>query len=166
MKIVGEQLESWAGSQASNPNKDLFARSAFNRYYYAAYLVTREMLGEYEPSWKSTPHKNIPNLLEKTLKKIISTELKKIYKKGQITHGERQKTLSAISYATSDLSNLLRVAYDVRVTADYDPELLVENAGGTLILGIQKLSSANCWSDRTNSYCKIIRKILRDLGLV
>ena len=46
MKIVGEKLERWALEQKAVDEKDLFGRSAFNRYYYAVFLLTREMLGK------------------------------------------------------------------------------------------------------------------------
>ena len=58
MKIVGEQLESWALDRKVETERDLFGRSAFNRYYYAVFLLTREMLGEFKASWKKTMHAN------------------------------------------------------------------------------------------------------------
>lgn len=63
MKVVGDKLENFALGEKNILSKDLFGRSAFNRYYYAAFLVTREMLGELQNSWKATPHRQIPILL-------------------------------------------------------------------------------------------------------
>lgn len=44
MKVVGEQLHDWALQKKAQPERDVFGRSAFNRFYYAAFLITREML--------------------------------------------------------------------------------------------------------------------------
>ena len=52
MQYVGSELERLALSDADPNNADLLGRSAFNRYYYAAFLITRETLGYMQPNWK------------------------------------------------------------------------------------------------------------------
>lgn len=59
MQYVGSELERLALSDADPNNADLLGRSAFNRYYYAAFLITRETLGYMQPNWKGTQHANI-----------------------------------------------------------------------------------------------------------
>ena len=51
---------------------DAFGRSAFNRYYYAAFLSTRELLSMIERSWSGVPHSNIPALLENDLRATLN----------------------------------------------------------------------------------------------
>lgn len=166
MKIVGEKLENLAQSERDDLAKDLFCRSAFNRYYYAAFLITRKMLGELNLSWKTTPHKEIPNLLTTGVKKPVLNRLKMYAKKDFITEGEKSTLITKLTNATTHLSNLLDEAYDIRVIADYEPEILVEGENSKLALKNHKLTTANGWENRASAYCKDIRSVWRDSGLV
>jgi hypothetical protein len=166
MKIVGEKLERAAQSEKDILTKDLFGRSAFNRYYYAAFLITREMLGELNLSWKTTPHKEIPNLLTTGVKKPVLKRLKMDARKDLITEGEKSTLITKLTSATTNLSNLLGEAYDIRVIADYEPEIPIEGENNKLVLKNHKLTTANGWANRASAYCKDIRSVWRDSGLV
>lgn len=165
MKTVGEKLEDWAHSQSDERNKDLFARSAFNRYYYAAFLITRDMLGEFKSEWKHTPHKGIPGLLEDALKKPVLDQLKKAVRNGIINIGEMSKLRQDLQNATSELANLLREAYDARIIADYEPEVAIEIKGRVFSLKSYSLNAASGWANRASGHCKTIRRIWKDAGL-
>jgi len=166
MKLVGEKLENYAVSESDENIKDLFGRSAFNRYYYAAFLITREMLGGINPKWKKTPHKEIPELLKGAVRKPVIQRLKQNAKKDLITNGELSALQTKLTNATNELANLLVQAYDVRLIADYEPErhILIKNR--VIILSSCKLTSANNWADRASAYCKDIRKAWKGSGLV
>lgn len=166
MNLVGEKLESIAIAERDLVAKDLFGRSAFNRYYYAAFLITREMLGEFKSAWKATPHKGIPELLNNSLKRQVSSNLKLATKKKLVTENEKNRILTKLQRATSELSNLLTEAYDVRVIADYEPEILLVDNGGKLILNTHKLTTARGWRDRASAHCKEIRSVWKDAGFV
>lgn len=73
MKIVGEKLSDWAVAEKDDGHVDLFGRSAFNRYYYSTFLITRELLRSLDPKWGTAAHKNIPEILRDSLKKKLST---------------------------------------------------------------------------------------------
>lgn len=165
MKIVGEKLKSLALSEVDEVNKDLFGRSAFNRFYYATFLVTREMLGDLDSKWKHTPHKEIPNLLVTGVRKPVITQLKQNEKKDLIKKGQLKLLQNKLYNATSDLSNLLDEAYDIRIVADYEPENPITINKKVIMLNSCKLTSANTWVDRAKAYCKDIRKVWRDSGL-
>ena len=49
MQYVGSELERLALINTDPNSADLLGRSAFNRYYYAAFLITRETLGYMQP---------------------------------------------------------------------------------------------------------------------
>lgn len=85
MQIVAQQLEFWAKEKDKETERDLFGRSAFNRYYYAAFLVTREMLGALRPTWRHTAHAAIPELLEAGLKKRLIGQIRRSRAKNLIT---------------------------------------------------------------------------------
>ena len=166
MKLVGEKLEDVALSESDGMRKDLFGRSAFNRYYYAAFLITREMLGDIEPKWKKTPHKAIPELLKNAVRKPVVNRLKLNAKKDIITSGELSVLQTKLTKATTELANLLLQAYDVRLVADYEPETHITETKRIITLRSCTLTSANTWADRASAYCKDIRKVWRDSGLV
>ena len=165
MKRVGVALENIALDASGTAEKDLFGRSAFNRYYYAAFLQTREMLGQFKSGWKKTPHKGIPELLKTQVKRQVSSKLKKAVKKELVSEQERSRILTKLNRATSELSNLLAEAYDIRVIADYESETLLASDGRTLTLNEYKLATANGWANRASAYCKDIRCVWRDSGL-
>lgn len=165
MKIVGEQLQDWAEGKKIAHEKDVFARSAFNRFYYAAFLITRDMLGELKPEWKKTAHKNIPDLLLTSVKKSVDNELKKLFKKGIFSVSEKSLLKTKINSATIELSNLLKEAYELRVIADYDPEVPIEIKNNILQLRKYKLNSAREWPGKASAFCKMIRKVWGDVGL-
>lgn len=165
MKIVGEKLESLANSEKDDGNRDLLGRSAYNRFYYATFLVTREMLVTLNPSWKTEAHANIPRLLSVTVTKEVKKVLKANARKGIISKVEEGNWTSSLTRACSELSDLLKLAYEIRVVADYAPEnkILIEN--GVISLDGCKLPTANGWHSRASSCCKIIQKVWKDSGL-
>lgn len=165
MKVVGDQLENWAHAQSDFRSSDLFGRSAFNRYYYAAFLVTREMLGDLDSNWKHTQHKNIPELLEVALKKPVLNKLSANVRKDIITEGDKKRLQQELQIATTDLANLLREAYDVRIVADYEPEESVIIKNKVITLKGCKLNSASGWVGRAKNCCKTIRRVWQETGL-
>jgi hypothetical protein len=60
MIVVAKRLSEIALNEVSETDADAFGRSAFNRYYYASYLITRDMLRQLDPSWTRTGHSKIP----------------------------------------------------------------------------------------------------------
>lgn len=166
MKIVGEQLQDWAQEQKEDIKKDLFGRSAFNRYYYAAFLITRKMLEEIDPKWKKTPHKDIPRLLQNAVRKPVIIGLKQNARKGLIKIGESSALQMKLTTATGGLATLLTEAYSVRLIADYQPEDSIIIRNRVIMLSACTLTSASKWADRANAYCKDIRKVWGDSGLV
>lgn len=165
MKTVGEQLEKWAIAQTNSQDKDIFGRSAFNRYYYSIFLITRKMLGEFDSSWKNTPHKEIPNLLKTSVITKVKKQLDISLRKGILGQTRKQQLIAKLTDAASELANLLIEAYDVRLVADYEPEIAVHVNGKAISLNQTKLSSAQNWSDKASAYSKIIRSVWVEVGL-
>ena len=165
MKIVGEQLESWALERRAHDEKDFFGRSAFNRYYYAVFLLTREMLGEFKTSWKGTMHASIPNLLRTSVKKEVVQTLEKAVRSGFMTKGESSQIIQQHNRSLAELADLIEMAYQVRIIADYEPEIAIQQERNVLSLDSHKLTSAKTWPDRASAYCKAIRKVWKEVGL-
>ena len=165
MKIVGEKLGAWALDDTDNDSRDLFGRSAYNRFYYAAFLVTREMLGELNPGWKHTPHAEIPVLLGSAIKKPVKSALKKSVRNRVVSKAEERKLLNKLTVSSSELANLLKEAYEIRVIADYKPETRLYVERNIISLDGCKLNTATGWSSRASAYCKTIRRVWGDCGL-
>ncbi|MXR70311.1 hypothetical protein GNT65_16760 [Shewanella sp. JBTF-M18] len=166
MKYVGERLEELAISNGNFSHSNLLGRSAFNRYYYAAFLSTREMLGTLQHSWRGTPHAEIPNLLRQALRKPAEREIQKMIKAGMLDLGDRSRILTSIKTNGSALAQLLTEAYDARLIADYQPEEKIVMEDKVIKLGHHKLSSARNWPDQANRYCALILRTWKELGLV
>lgn len=167
VKIVAEQLEQWAIAQPGKNHQDLFARAAFNRYYYAAFLITRQMLGDFNGSWGKTMHASIPQLLRTSVLNEPKSTLNKMEWKSLITTAQKSAYLTKLSSSTGELANILSEAYSVRVIADYEPEVEIVRQADTnvFLLSNTKLSTARTWPDRANNYCKVIRSVWKDIGL-
>lgn len=166
MRIVGDKLENWANKAKSTDEKNLFGRSAFNRYYYSAYLITREMLGEFDEGWKYMSHKSIPGLLTGKVRDKAKRQIKNAFNSKLISYGECSRMQTSINEATSNLANLLKLAYDIRCVADYQPEKVIVINKKSLSLENYKLSSAPSWTNQVNRDCGVIKKLWKDLGIV
>lgn len=165
MKFVGEKLEDLALKDPEFCHSDLLGRSAFNRYYYASFLITRKLLGELRSNWKGTAHKNIPELLRESLKKPVVTTLNSQVKKGLMSQSEKSRILTRLQISTEELAEMLEAAYDARIIADYIPEELIDINNKVICLRSYKLSTAKQWPDRASSYCKTIYRVWGDAGL-
>ncbi len=164
MESVGKKLKFWAESQHAHQN--MFGRSAYNRFYYASYLLTRKTLSNLDSKWQNAKHKNIPELLVTSVRKPVKTALKIQLKKGLITHGQHSKSLNTLNQSTLELSDLLVQAYDLRCIADYEPEIPIVAEKQVLTLNEYKLNTAEKWPGKANACCKSIRKIWEEVGLV
>lgn len=166
MKFVGEQLEKLALLEPVKKQADTLGRSAFNRYYYASFLITREMLGSLDPKWKHTAHAAIPNHLRTAIRRLVKSQLDKAVKQELVTISQKSRLLTALKIATDELANLLTEAYAVRIVADYQPEIPIIVEEKVIILDGNKLTLASKWPSRANMYCSKILKVWRDTGFV
>jgi len=164
LESVGKKLKLWA--ESSNERQDLFGRSAYNRFYYASYLLTREALSRLDSKWGNAKHKNIPGLLTTAVRKPVKTALKRQFKKGLITHSQHSTSLSTLNQSTLELSELLLQAYDLRCIADYEPGIPIIADSHALTLKEYKLNTAEKWPRKTSAFCKSIQKVWEEAGLV
>jgi hypothetical protein len=165
MQIVGNKLAEWANHETEVNVADLFGRSAFNRYYYSAFLVTRELLNELDSKWAEPSHSGIPDLLRKTIVKKVKLSINKAVKLGTIDPGEALKLEATIMTAANELANLLSAAYAVRVIADYEPEVQIIKKGKVFSLNNESITRAKNWPNQASIYTTSIRKVWKGIGL-
>ena len=165
MQIVGDELQRLALATYDPLNFDLLGRSAFNRYYYATFLITRKTLAIMQSNWKGTAHAEIPNLLENALRKPVSARLKNQIRLGLIDEGDKSRILTNINIAGCELAQLLRHAYHARILADYEPEIPLMKQDDMIMLDSYKLTTAREWPNRAEILCKRLLKSWKEAGL-
>lgn len=144
---------------------DVFGRSAFNRYYYASFLIVREMLSELDKAWSGTPHKSIPELLTKGVLTRIRKITRMQEKQGLLNFREASIYKDSANIAANELSQLLDEAYNIRVISDYHPEEKAIKNGGQIRLKTSTLGAADNWPNRAERYSKSLLKVWKQLGI-
>jgi len=164
MIIVADKLSEIALRERDVTSADLFGRSAFNRYYYASYLLTRSLLTEFDSTWARTPHSNIPSLLRDTIRKRLRTAL--LNQAGKLISWRDAKEMRAeLNAAVEDLASVLTVAYLVRCIADYEPDIKASRNGPALELCNHTIHEASGWPRRAIAHTRTIRRIWRTLAI-
>jgi hypothetical protein len=166
MRLVGDHLAVEAKTRGLVDERDLFGRSAFNRYYYSAFLSVRAVLKKIDPSWATPSHQSVPEVLKGEVLKRIKKEIQTSQKAGLLSHSQGLQYYSAASAAANELSNLLVSARETRRVADYEPETKLLDNGQVLKLGKYSLEAAKSWEDRVKAQSGTILKIYAQLGLV
>ena len=156
MHNVGHHLQI----QAHNKDKamydrEAFARSAYNRYYYACYLHLQSELGEMNPGWKCRYHRNYPEFIKGKIKEHFSKEKRRI---GSHDRKLSRDTRSAIQ-SLYEAAEILERANKTRVVADYRPETRVEFKGtDRFSLNSLNITDAHGWYINIQTLMKDVRR--------
>ena len=172
MERVGAQLKHWAIDGCPDAAKDVFGRSAYNRYYYAAFLTTKDMLATLgklcgKKGWGKTPHKAIPDCLQGCVSKKFKKQLKVSIKTTLLNQEEGAKSSEQFQSNINALADLMKSSYEVRIVADYEPEIRIVwgDDGRSPSLNGYGLSSARDWHKKARIYCKEISRSWKEVGL-
>jgi hypothetical protein len=160
MESVAAHLRDHAFTVHDGREKDLFGRSAFNRYYYSAFLVVKSGLSSDFPSLPSA-HKAIPQYLRAT----VADEMKKSARRAtKISDSEGLHLFETAKSAAFDLASLLEAGYSTRVVADYHPESAVAFAGSrSFALNEVSVEVAQSWPSRARAFVSKIVEAKRSL---
>ena len=164
MERVGHFLTDRASRVKNDDEIDAFARSAFNRYYYACYLMARKLVLEMFPNQGRITHKGYPEFLRGKALKKIKKQADSHRKSALLTPGQRGKLVNAAANNLVDLADLLEEGYRARVTADYEPEKTVVYADGKLVLEGKSLSTARGWPKRADNHRGAVLNVWKQLG--
>ena len=169
LRDVADSLILEAGKFGStNPKEgEAYVRSAFNRYYYATYYSVRELLFQLDEKWAKANHAEIPHLLEEALVKYVDREINKLVKSKALTRSEESAKKHLLRAATAELASLMRESYQVRVAADYKPEVPVAYRLNNIyeLQGRTDQAAKNWYQSSVNHKSKIL-KICKEIGLV
>lgn len=164
MRRVGDSLLDLAVAERDAGAADEFGRSAFNRYYYAVYLIVRKAVMSIDPKWASCSHKDLPELLTKQLYRAVRGRARFLERKGYFNRGQSARLVRSFKICSSDLAQLLRTSYGVRCVADYSPEERIQFRDGTVHLGETTAGAAQRWPDRAERSSGQLRASWKKLG--
>ena len=161
MESVAHFLQTKANSCAPGSREfDLFGRSSFNRYYYAVYLQVRSLLGGLNATWAGAQHASIPNLLTGQVLERIKRQRNRALRVGD---SDAAQICVRAASSTHELATLMKEAYAVRVTADYEPSIpIVSQNGGRFQLNSVPVTTAHDWVARAREHGQ---RIARAWGL-
>ncbi|WP_157889270.1 hypothetical protein [Chromobacterium subtsugae] len=163
--LVADHLSSEAGKKTGTPPADAFARTAFNRYYYAVYLAVREFIGEFETDWKRTTHAKVPEIVEFNLAKKIKREADKLKKHNSLSESEYSRIIRISRDATKDIAGIMKSAYSIRCISDYEPEVPIEFSNSQFSIKSTSSAEAKNWERRIQERIGQIKKITKEVGL-
>lgn len=161
MERVAHHLQQAAVARRGNREDfDVFARSAFNRYYYSLFLIVRSTVLLINPKWDAV-HSGIPDVLQGSIYDQINK-----YRKNSLKRQDREtiEICNRALFALKALADLMKNANSVRVLADYNPQISVVDEGDSrFALGATNITSAHGWPERAKS---LTREVERAWGLV
>ena len=166
MKIVGDHLANVAVNSGDARQVDLFGRSAFNRYYYSAFLAVRTALRTIDSKWATPTHKDAPTVLKGEVLRRAKKQIKILQDTGQITNTKGEQLKHAAITAASEVSNLLSFARGIRRVADYEPEQTIQKTGSVIKLAECKLDTAKFWENRVEVQTNTILSVYEQIGLI
>lgn len=163
MEAVAHHLQIEALSRRNDGGEpDLFARSAYNRYYYATFLCVREALITLDSGWSRLPHADYPKTLEGQVLKTLQGGKKRAVKIGD--SGLITKCQQA-DRAARQLAKLMRESSAVRVVADYEPSIRVDFAdSGRFRLSGVEITDAHRWPLQAKVWTETIMSAWRQVN--
>ncbi|MBM2765234.1 hypothetical protein [Burkholderia anthina] len=164
MEIVGDYLVQAVSKIEGAVDQDLFGRSAFNRYYYAAFLRVRSLFAEIDDKLNEPQHGQIPDLLTVTLRGRVNKIIKRQEKGGILSPEDAQGVRDQLDSSLKTLADLMRYAYSIRKIADYEPDIKIDLVDGNLGIGGCDSAAARKWGEEVMLISEQIREIWRGLG--
>jgi hypothetical protein len=162
MQRVAKHLQLTAVRTAVE-ERDAFARSAYNRYYYGIFLRIREMLKQMNPDWSSLAHAAYPQVLSGQVERTFKSELKKARKRND---SELVQSIEQAGRSIAELCKILTKANLARVVADYEPEKTVEfENADRFSLNMVDITEAHGWSARVALHCRLVLGAWRQLNV-
>ncbi len=156
-----EQVALHLEDEALRRESDEFGRSAFNRYYYAAYLRIQRSLRSERAHWANHGHSKLPRILRDEVIK----ELKASFERGKKTGDQEMARLcsDAIS-AAKGLASLLEEGYATRVTADYFPDIPIDFLSkNEFKLNAITVSHAHSWPPKASGFVATLERAWRQI---
>lgn len=155
MHKVGHHLQIEALKHKGDV-RDLFARSAYNRYYYDVFLSVREMLSCFDENWSGIPHKSYPKLLTGQITRKFKKEKTRAHR---VQDYHLVILLDTGIRAVSALASIIEKANAARITADYEPSERVNFLDSNRYsLKLINISEAHQWQESVRLWISQIQQ--------
>jgi len=162
MQEVAHHLQKQAPAMAGC-ERDAFARSAYNRYYYACYLVIRTAFGEMSEEWGRAAHKSFPEILRSSICKKLKSGRKSANRVGD---NELVQQIDRAIRASYELSSIIQKANGARIVADYNPDIAVGFSGSNRFsLNGVEITHAHEWCGRAKVLTNQILQAWRQVNV-
>lgn len=142
-----------------------YGRSAFNRYYYACYLSSRDLVKKILPG-TAFQHGEAPKLIEENVVKLIKKNAQQLKKNGLLSESEYSRITTTASQSAAEMARILKIGYITRSIADYEPEVLVIFDNDTFSIKDHSESEAKSWLGAVELHKGKLLKIAKELGIV
>ena len=153
MHEVGHHLQKTALAKTDS-DRDAYARSAFNRYYYGVFLTVRDMFREMDSQWSRLRHAAVPSLLSGTVAKELNRASRRARKNSDRV---LEQQIEKAKRSVAELKKVVTTANEVRKIADYEPEELVDfGAAQRFSLRSVEITEAHKWGQRAAVLCQSI----------
>ena len=162
MEIVALHLREQANLRTILRERDQFARSSFNRFYYAAFLRVRDGLATMDDGWDEMNHADMPDLLRGRVAAAIKKELAQAKR---IVDTDLIKTCTGALEAIAELARMLEQGRATRVTADYRPDQPIDfSKGSDFALNAVPVSAAKSWPPRADAHMRAIERAWKQIS--
>lgn len=164
MRLVADHLREQTLARAGTDDFDVFGRSAFNRYYYATFLMIREKfyaMGILQVG-QELPHSNVPEKLRGTLKKRLSKARTRVQRSGD---NDLVSVIYNAESAAEDLARMIEEAKGIRTLADYQPETTICLSRRGFSLVDFEIDAAKVWPQRADGYLRVIESAWRQVNV-
>jgi hypothetical protein len=162
MEIVGLHLQNVASTRLNPVERDLFGRSAFNRYYYATYLDVKECLGSLKVEWGRITHDGVPDLLMGAVKKVLQNGRERAKR---ASDDDTVELCSRAIHAAHELSKMMTEGYASRVAADYNPEVKIDFSDAyDFTLNFVRVKEAAGWPNKARAFLRTINSAWRQVN--
>ena len=145
MQEVAHHLQKEAHAMAG-VERDAFARSAYNRYYYACFLEIRATFKQMSDEWGRAAHKSFPEILKSSICKNFKSGRRAANRVGDV---ELVRRIDQALRACIELAAIVERANGARIIADYNPEIGVGfNGSARFSLNGVEITEAHEWYGR------------------
>ena len=156
LEQVAHHLQLEANRRRANADGDLFARTAYNRYYYAVFLCARNLLTTLNTDWSNMAHASYPGVLKGAVKDDIDRGKQKAKK---IKDYDLTNLCSRATNALFELAEIMSKGNATRIVADYHPEIQIDFLSSARFqLNNIDITEAHQWPDKARLLISIIQE--------
>lgn len=161
MQEVAHHLQKQAHAIAGI-ERDAFARSAYNRYYYACYLEIRTAFKEMSAEWGRSAHKAFPEILRSSISKNLKSGKRSASRLGDT---ELERRIDQALRGCVELASIIEKANGARIIADYSPDIGVGfNGSARFSLNGIEITEAHEWYGRVRILVSQILSVWRQVN--